>query len=105
MAPLEHGWLHAGNEALLTRLLREREPRVVVELGSWLGLCMGVMLEAAPSSTVLAVDLWDGAQLLRSQREQYEHDEPAMRILREAPLPPEHPARASRLSIPPQQRA
>ena len=47
-----HGWVHAGNERLLRRLLRDRAPRVAVELGSWLGLCATMLLEVSLTLTL-----------------------------------------------------
>eukprot|EP00962_Isochrysis_galbana_P024563 scaffold7548_cov126-Isochrysis_galbana.AAC.7 len=82
-----HGWLHRGNEQLLRRLLADRRPRVVVELGCWLGLTTDFLLQAAGEAgeeselTVFAVDSWDASFLLSEQREQYAHDETAMATL------------------------
>jgi hypothetical protein len=82
----EHGWVHAGNERVLRRLLAEQQPRVAVELGAWLGLCTQLLLEAAPQLSVFAVDIWDAETLLSTQASQYEHDADAMSILRTVPL-------------------
>ena len=94
--PLEHGWVHVGNERLLRRLLDERRPRVAIELGSWLGLCTRLMLDAAPELTLFAVDMWDSAALLgrREVRAQYEKDATAMAILTDGTGAP--PARRRR---------
>ena len=104
-----HGWLHRGNERVLRRLIEERRPVVVVELGSWLGLCTDWMLQVADEAadraaaaqgapegtvcggaggeaeagmTVFAVDPWDASLLLSEQRDQYTRDEAAMALLR-----------------------
>lgn len=77
-----HGWVHAGNERLLRRLLRDRAPRVAVELGSWLGLCSSLLLEADPELTLFCVDTWDEALLLGPQHVQYAADAGALDILR-----------------------
>ena len=79
--PYRHGWVHKSNERVLTKLLRERRPRVIVELGSWLGLCTSLLLEES-GATVFAVDRWDAHYLLTEQREQYDGDEEALRLLR-----------------------
>eukprot|EP00964_Phaeocystis_antarctica_P043511 scaffold24975_cov58-Phaeocystis_antarctica.AAC.2 len=49
--------VHAGNERLLRRLLRDRAPRVAVELGSWLGLCATMLLEALTLTLTLSLTL------------------------------------------------
>lgn len=56
-----HGWLHRGNERLLRRLIAERQPRAIVELGSWLGLSTSLLLQASQdwSAAVFAVDQWN----------------------------------------------
>ena len=78
-----HGWVHRGNERLLRRLIRERQPRVVVELGCWLGLCTSLILEetAGLGGAVIAVDRWDAQFLLDEQMDQYQGDEEALSIL------------------------
>ena len=108
--PYHHGWVHVGNERMLRMLLRKLRPRVIIELGSWLGLCTTLLLEEtaaeddqvreATKSTnvgacVFAIDRWDPAFLLSTQLEQYAGDDEALAILRggslqgvdEAPLP------------------
>ena len=81
--PIEHGWVHVGNERLLRRLIGERRPRIAIELGSWLGLCTRLMLEAAPELALFAIDLWDPRALLgrNELRAQYERDASAMTLL------------------------
>eukprot|EP00304_Pavlova_gyrans_P010876 CAMPEP_0206037990 /NCGR_PEP_ID=MMETSP1466-20131121/3809_1 /ASSEMBLY_ACC=CAM_ASM_001126 /TAXON_ID=44452 /ORGANISM="Pavlova gyrans, Strain CCMP608" /LENGTH=100 /DNA_ID=CAMNT_0053412565 /DNA_START=1 /DNA_END=300 /DNA_ORIENTATION=+ len=78
-----HGWVHKGNERMLRRLIQERAPRVIVELGSWLGLCTELMLEeSAPfGSSLFAIDRWDASWLLSEQADQYAHDAEAQRLL------------------------
>ena len=88
--PFEHGWVHRGNERMLRRLLAKRRPKVVVELGSWLGLCTTLLLEETEESgaAVFAVDPWDAA-FLRSDEtlhRQYARDPTAVRILDTVPL-------------------
>ena len=88
--PYMHGWVHNGNQRLLQRILSSRQPRVIVELGSWLGLCTTLMLEetAAFNSAVFAVDPWDPELLLEQQLAQYESDSHAIQILGSVPLFP-----------------
>ena len=92
VAPYMHGWVHVGNERMLGRLVRERAPRVIVELGCWLGLGPDLLLElsAELGSAVFAVDRWDSEYLLQSQREQYERDEVGLRVLRGGVLSSAH---------------
>lgn len=87
VAAYHHGWVHAGNERMLRRLIGEIQPRVVLELGSWLGLCTSLLLEATRGygGSVFAVDRWDGAYLLETQRAQYERDVEALTLLGAAP--------------------
>lgn len=88
VAPYSHGWVHSGNERMLRQLIRERAPRVIVELGSWLGLCTTLLLEesADVGSAIFAVDRWDASFLLQTQREQYADDAEALELLAELPL-------------------
>ena len=81
--PYSHGWVHAGNEKLLRRLLRERQPRVIVECGAWLGLCTGLLLEASEhfGAAVICVDKWDSSWLLENQQDQYVRDTEAFQLL------------------------
>jgi alkylated DNA repair dioxygenase AlkB len=79
-----HGWLHCGNEHLLRRLIADRRPRVIIELGCWLGLTTDFLLQTAGEQaelTVFAVDSWDAPSLLSEQRAQYSQDEKAMDTL------------------------
>lgn len=52
-----HGWLGQGNSRLLEQLLREVQPQLIVEVGTWLGLSARYMLDLSPAH-VIAVDLW-----------------------------------------------
>lgn len=86
---LMHGWVHRGNERMLRRLICERQPRVMVEVGCWLGLCTELLLEASEphGGCVFAIDRWDGEWLLNSQSEQYTRDATAhSMLLRGLPL-------------------
>jgi predicted O-methyltransferase YrrM len=52
---------------MLRQLIQEQQPKVIVELGSWLGLCTAFLLEQSASggAAVFAIDRWDAALLLR----------------------------------------
>ncbi|KAL3915739.1 MAG: hypothetical protein SGPRY_007102 [Prymnesium sp.] len=83
-----HGWVHRGNEALLRRLIASRRPRIIVELGSWLGLSTTLLLEEteAQLASVFSVDMWDAELLRTCQAEQYTTDPEAQSILNSVPL-------------------
>ena len=81
-----HGWVHKGNETMLKRLIAERKPRVIVELGSWLGLCTALLLEESGNAAVFAIDRWDATFLLDQQRDQYARDDEALGMLNGIPL-------------------
>lgn len=54
--PRMHGWLHVGNERLLLRLLRDYKPRIVAELGCWLGLTTRLLATNAKGASIFALD-------------------------------------------------
>jgi predicted O-methyltransferase YrrM len=57
----EHqGWFGAGTDTALARVLSDRT-RLVVELGSWLGLSTRFICRHAPRATVVCVDHWQGS--------------------------------------------
>ncbi len=58
--PVE-GWLDHGNKRVLARSLSPAT-RVVVELGSWLGLSARYLAEKAPNAVVVCVDTWQGSR-------------------------------------------
>ncbi|MDR3638187.1 MAG: class I SAM-dependent methyltransferase [Isosphaeraceae bacterium] len=59
--PIEsYGWFGEGTDEVLTRNLSE-ETRLVVELGSWLGMSTRFIADIAPHATVVAVDTWAGS--------------------------------------------
>lgn len=59
--PDPHGWFGECNEKILSIFLN-REIKIVLELGSWLGKSTRFILEKAPQATVLAVDHWLGTK-------------------------------------------
>ena len=71
---------------MLKRLIGERKPRVIVELGSWLGLCTALLLEESGNAAVFAIDRWDATFLLDQQRDQYARDDEALGMLNGIPL-------------------
>lgn len=66
------GWLFPSTQEMLARFLSS-ETKLVVELGSWLGLSTRFIAGRAPRATVIAIDHWKGSP-------EHEHD-PALRDL------------------------
>lgn len=62
----EQGWLGAGSEVMLSRSLSPKT-KLVVELGSWLGLSTRFIADHAPRATVVCVDHWQGSPEHQSQ--------------------------------------
>ncbi len=56
----KHGWLQDATQEMLARTLTP-DTRLVVELGSWLGLSTRFIADRAPQATVVAVDHWQGS--------------------------------------------
>ena len=56
----EHGWFGSEHVELLSGALGP-ETKVVLELGSWLGLSTRFIARNAPNAVVLAVDHWVGS--------------------------------------------
>jgi hypothetical protein len=56
----EQGWLDAGTDQMLSRVLSPAT-RVVVELGAWLGLSTRFIADHAPNAVVVSVDHWKGS--------------------------------------------
>jgi hypothetical protein len=55
------GWFGESHERVLGRRLSS-QTRLVVELGSWLGLSTRFLLRNAPGATVVAIDHWKGSR-------------------------------------------
>jgi hypothetical protein len=59
--PIEsYGWFGEGTDQVLSRNVSEKT-RLVVELGSWLGMSTRFVADIAPNATVIAVDTWAGS--------------------------------------------
>ena len=68
----KEGWLFPSTQEMLARFL-SNETKLVVELGSWLGLSTRFIASRAPRAAVIAVDHWQGSP-------EHQHD-PALREL------------------------
>jgi hypothetical protein len=55
----EHGWLLDSTREVLAASL-SAQSRVIVELGSWMGLSTRFLADHAPCATVIAIDHWKG---------------------------------------------
>jgi len=56
-----HGWFY--NKIPLERVLKERKPQTVIEVGSWLGCSTRFIASHLPDEGILyAVDTWRGSQ-------------------------------------------
>jgi hypothetical protein len=62
----EQGWLGAGSEVMLARSLSPKT-KLVVELGSWLGLSTRFIADHAPGATVVSIDTWEGSSEHKAQ--------------------------------------
>lgn len=56
----ERGWFPNANQEVLLRHLN-KETKLIIELGSWLGLSTRWMLDQAPNAVLVAVDHWKGS--------------------------------------------
>lgn len=57
-----HGWFAQGNQIYLASFIKHYNPRVVVELGSWLGLSAIFMASHMQDGAILyAIDNWTAA--------------------------------------------
>eukprot|EP00913_Durusdinium_trenchii_P013432 g12613.t1 len=57
---LPPGWMADGAREALRRVV-PRNARLIVELGSWLGLSTRYLAQLAPDATVVAIDHWQGS--------------------------------------------
>lgn len=55
----EHGWFGWCHKALLDVVL-PKDGKIIIEMGSWLGLSTRFLLSQVPGATVLAIDHWKG---------------------------------------------
>lgn len=58
---LEHGWCAGPVREYFRKFLSPRT-RLILELGSWLGLSARHMLELAPNANMICVDHWRGSE-------------------------------------------
>jgi hypothetical protein len=75
VVPERHGWFGPDHERHLGSELGP-DTRIVLELGTWLGLSTAFFLQAAPNATILCVDNWTGGYLAHEA----EHTERCRRL-------------------------
>lgn len=64
----DHGWFREENQKILHPYLSP-ETRVIVEVGTWLGMSARWMLDKAPNAVCVCVDWWKGdSSINRSQK-------------------------------------
>jgi hypothetical protein len=63
-----HGWLMCGARQSLQESL-SAQTRVVIELGSWMGLSTRFIADHAPNAVVIAVDHWKGSPEHQASKE------------------------------------
>jgi hypothetical protein len=56
-----HGWFSDKIKVNALKALLNPSTKVIIELGSWLGMSTRIMLNAAPNATLIAVDHWKGS--------------------------------------------
>jgi hypothetical protein len=62
----EQGWLGAGSDVMLARVLSPAT-QLVVELGAWLGLSTRFIADHAPNAAVISIDHWKGSPEHRNE--------------------------------------
>lgn len=58
-----HGWFRPGNREVLNFLIKPHH-KIILELGSWLGVSTTNTLQKAPNALVFAVDIWSNEYFL-----------------------------------------
>ena len=61
LLPYPPGWFGDGARLLLAEKLHTLRPRVIVELGSWLGLSTRWLADHAPEATIITIDHFKGS--------------------------------------------
>lgn len=54
-----HGWFHPSCREGLRRLIAQHRPKIIVELGSWLGVS-GAFMASVSDAQIYCVDTWQG---------------------------------------------
>lgn len=58
----EHGWFLSSNQVMLEKIIKERNPKIIIEIGSWLGASTRFLAQTSSSNSIVyAVDTWLGS--------------------------------------------
>lgn len=58
----DHGWFPSSNQEMLGKIIQQKKPKIVIEVGSWLGASTRYIAQTIPQgSIVYAVDTWEGS--------------------------------------------
>ena len=61
LQPDMHGWFPSSNKTMLTNFIKELSPKIIVEIGVWLGKSSIYMVQIMPDDCQLyAIDNWQG---------------------------------------------
>lgn len=59
---LDHGWFRPENQAYLEKFIKDINPKIIIEVGTWVGLSAMFMAEKlAEGSRLYAVDTFEGS--------------------------------------------
>lgn len=62
LQPNMHGWYKSESQRNLARLISEHNPKVVFELGSWMGVSsIDIASRLGEGSLLLCIDTWEGS--------------------------------------------
>jgi len=67
-----HGWFGVANREVLTAIIKPKF-KVIVELGSWLGLSTRFLAKTAPKAAIIAIDHWLGSAACHEDKEWRKH--------------------------------
>lgn len=57
-----HGWFNKKNQEMLKIIIAEKKPKIVIEIGSWLGASTRLIAQTiSDESIVYAIDTWKGS--------------------------------------------
>lgn len=63
------GWCSGDNKLMMNELSSELEPKIIIEIGSWLGMSTYNWLKRAPFSEIICIDPWDGGEQLKDRED------------------------------------
>jgi hypothetical protein len=61
ISPNLHGWFQPSNQVLIHKYIKQIKPKIILELGTWLGKSAIFMCKHSPKNTaIICVDMWQG---------------------------------------------